>query len=159
DLVDGVVAADHGVVEGEVVGGDLGGDPDPTASRCPDQVDRPAGGDVRDVQACPDPGGQDQVPGDHDLLGLVGPSRQPQHGRHRALVHLGVGGQVGVLGVVADHGVEPGRVLQGTAHDEGVSDRTAVVREHVDACLRVVQFTELGQLRAGQVAGDRPDGV
>src|SRR5690606_8772787 len=69
DLEDRVVGGHHGVVQVEVVRGDLGGHPHAAGLGGPDQLDRAPRGDVRDVQPRPDPGGQDQVAGDHDLLG------------------------------------------------------------------------------------------
>ena len=94
------------------MGGGLGGDPHPAGLGRPDQLDRAAGGDVAQVQAAAGQLGQEQVAGDHHLLGGGRPAGQPEHGRHLALVHLGAVGQRGVLGVVGDHRVEGPGVLE-----------------------------------------------
>ena len=155
DLEAAVVGGDDAVVETEVVRGDLGGHAHAALLGLADQLRSLLGRHVRDVEPGTDAGGEDEVAGDHDLLGLVRPAGQTEQRRHPPLVHLGVRGEVGVLAVVHDHGVEPGRVLQRTPHDQRVGDGLAVVGEAVDTGLGAVQFAELGELLAAQPLGDR----
>ena len=152
DLEHRVIGAGGLVGQGEVVGGGLGGDPHPAGPGRPDQLDRAPGGDVAQVQPAAGQLGQQQVAGDHHLLGGGRPAGQPEHGRHLALVHLGAVGQRGVLGVVGDHRVEGPGVLEREPQQPGLADGPAVVGEAVDPGGRAGHGPQLGQLapRAGR---------
>ena len=159
DLVDRVVGRGQVVGEEQVVGADLGGDVPPRRLGLPDDLDRPGGGDVADVEAGADVGGQQAVAGDHCLLGHRRPAGQPEPARELALVHLGALGQPRLLGVLGDDAVERLDVLQRTAHQHRVVHALAVVGEHPHPSGRVGHRAELGELVAGQADGDGADGV
>ena len=157
DLEEGVVAADQFVGEQQMVRCHLGGDVDAALLGAPDQVDAAGGGDVAHVQPRADVVGQQDVAGDDRLLRGGGPAPQPQHGRHRALVHLRAGGEPRLLRVLGDDPVERLDVLQCPAHEQRVVDTFAVVAEHPHAGGRIGHGAEFGQLLPAQADGDGPD--
>ena len=159
DLVHRVVVLGQLVGEQQMVRGDLGGDPPSLGLGPADDLDRPGRRDVADVQGRADVRGQQAVPGDDRLLGHGRPARQPQPPGHRTLVHLGVLGEPGLLGVLRDHAVERLDVLQRAAHQQRVGHAAAVVGEHPDPGGRVGHRAELGQPLASQAQGHGADGL
>ncbi len=158
DLVDRVVGRGEVLGEQQVVRGDLGGDVDPAGLRPADDLHGPCGRDVADVQARSDMLGEQDVAGDDRLLGDRGPATQAEAAGQLALVHLGVLGQPGLLGVLGDDAIEGLDVLQRTAHEDRVGDAPAVVGEHPHAGVGVGHGPELGQPLAAEADGDRTHG-
>ncbi len=145
DLEAGVVAAREFVGEQQVVRGDLGRDVDAASLRPPDDLDRPCGGEMADVQARADVLGQQHVAGDDRLLGDRGPAGEAELGRDGSLVHLGALGEARILGVLRDDAVERLHVLERSPHDERIPHAEPVVAEHPHAGARVGHRAELGE--------------
>ncbi len=133
--------------------------PDALRLRRAQHVDRAGRGHVADVQRRPGLAGQRAVAGDDRLLGGGGPAGQPEPRGDDALVRLGADGEPVVLGVLGDHDVERGGVLQRPAHDHRVGDAAAVVGEHAHLGAAVRHGAELGHLGALEAHGDRADRV
>jgi hypothetical protein len=115
---------------------------------------------VADVQPGADVLREQHVAGDDALFGDGRPASQPQHGGDLPFVHLGAGGEAGLLRVLGHHAVERLDVFEGAAHEDGIVDADAVVGEDPDLGAGISHRAELGQLlprQANRHGADRPD--
>lgn len=149
-------AADDGVGEGEVVGGDLGADRGAALFGAADELDGAAGAEMQGVVGAAGELGEQEVAGDHDLLGLAGGGGEAEAGGGEPLVHDGAGDELGVLGVVGDGAAEASGVFEGGAHGAGAGEGDAVVGEADGAC--VAEFAHLHELPALHADGDAGQG-
>jgi hypothetical protein len=158
DLVGRVVAGEQVGGEQQVVRRDLGGHVDALGLGPAQDLDGAGGRGVGDVHAGAGVAGQHDVARHDDLLGDARPAGQPETARELPLVAArGGAGQRGVLGVLGDDAAECLDVLQGATHDPRVMDALAVVGEDPDAGARPGHQAELGELLAGEPAGDGTD--
>jgi hypothetical protein len=144
------------VGEGEVVRRGLAGCGDAELLGVGDHGDGVARGDVGDVEARAGHLGEEEVAGDHDVLGSSGDAAQAETDRGEAFMHVAAGAEVQVFAVVDDGEVESAGELHGAAHDAGVHDGAAVVGDGDDA--GVLHGADGGQFVAGAVLGDGADG-
>ncbi len=132
----------------------LGGDGLPVALGPADQFHAPGRADVLNVIAATDRSIQQQIAGDHELLGLGGNPGQAQLRRHDPRVHRPAG-QSRLLAMLHDAGIEHFGILQGLAHDRGVADAHAVVAQGDRPALK--HRADLRQFLALSALGDRSD--
>ncbi|GMA92506.1 hypothetical protein GCM10025869_30350 [Homoserinibacter gongjuensis] len=112
---------------------------------------------MADVQAGAHGIREQHVARDDRLLGDRGPARQSELRAERALVHLGVLGQAGVLRVLGDDAVEGRDVLEGAPHEQRVMHALAVVAEDAHRGTGVRHGADLGEPLAREPHGDGAD--
>ena len=97
--------------------------------------------------------GKPHVACDDDAFRLARNAGQSEPRRHFTLVHDAGAGQVGIGRVVGDKRIEIAGIGQRIAHDLGVAQRAAALREGNGA--GVFQKAEFGKRLAGQILGQR----
>jgi len=139
--------------KGEIMGCRFGGYLYAPGLGIPDEADGAGGGNMTDVQHRPSVFRQQEVPGDHDLLGDSGYARQAQFRGGQPFVHGPAGGEGEIL-AVGHHGHSEGMgVFQRPAHDGAVHDGFAVIGKGDGP-----RLLEIPELRQGIPLGTKRNG-
>jgi len=139
--------------KGEIMGSRFGGYLDAPGLGIPDEADGAGGGNMTDMQRRPGVFRQQEVPGDHDLLGDSRDSGQTELRGGQSFVHGPAGGQGEIL-AVGNHRQSQGMgVFQRPAHDGAIHDGFAVVGKGDGSC-----FLEVPELRQGFPLGTQRNG-
>ena len=158
DLERGVSRSTRLVGEGEVLGGDLHGDPQALGLGGGDHRRGTCRRRVQHVQTPAGKPGQGDVATDGDVLRLAGPALDPQRRGDRALVQMAAFDQRRTFAVLAEHRASQlHRALERGTHQRRVGHLVAVVGE--DAHPRFVQGFEVRQALPGAADGDAAGGM
>ena len=122
ELEEGAVGRDVVLVEREVVDRHAGGDAAAAAPGGGDEFDGSARRDLRGVVPDAGEGGELQVAGERDRLGLDRNALESGDGRQRPLVHHAFADEAVVGDMVDDRQVEIGRVGESRAEQAGGLD-------------------------------------
>ena len=160
DLVDRVVAGQARVGEQQVVRRDLGAHPH-ARPPWPPAARRSCARWRRGRRAARAPASRASAQSRATIVSsaVAGQPASPSRDGHLPLVRLRAPGEPVVLGVLGDHDVERGGVLQRPAHDQRIVHAAAVVGEHPHLRGRAGHRAELGHPLAAQADGDRADRV